>query len=153
MEIEVGWARGEHGADSPPTGRTRVSRDNADDGRGRILIIDDEPGIVQVIRRCLSVEGFRVEAADDGVTGLAKAVAQGHDLVLLDLALPGVEGIEVLRRLREVKPSQPVVMISSTADHTLRQDCLQLGATFLAKPFTLDELLTAVRSGLTCATE
>lgn len=79
------------------------------------------------------------------MTGLAIALAQTYDAVLLDLGLPGLEGRELLRRLREKKPKQSVVVISSATDRTLQEDCLRLGATFLSKPFTLEELLAAVR--------
>ena len=119
---------------------------STEDGHRRVLVIDTEPGIVRVIARCFGAEGYAVEEAADGVTGLVMAVAQSHDVVLLDLDLPGLGGMEVLMRLRSEKPGQPVVVISSTADWKSRQDCLQLGATSLAKPFTLSELLAVVRA-------
>ncbi len=123
-----------------------MDHEHADDSCGRVLIIDDEPRIVQIVCRCLTAEGYRVEGAANGVTGLAKAVAQDYALVLLDLVLPDGGGIEVLRRLREQKPGLSVVVISSSPDRALIEECLQLGATFLAKPFTLGELLAVVRA-------
>lgn len=113
---------------------------------GRVLIIDDEPRIVELVCRCLRAEGYDVEGAANGVTGLTKAVAQHYALVLLDLVLPDGQGIEVLRRLRQQKPDLAVVVISSSADRALIEECLHLGATFLGKPFTLSELLAVVRA-------
>ncbi len=119
---------------------------NEQRGAGRVLIVDDEPGIVGFVSRFLSAEGYAVDEADNGVDGLAMAVEHAYDTILLDLVLPGLGGREVLRRLREKNPSQPVVVISSTADRALREDCVRRGATLLSKPFTLSELLAVTRS-------
>ncbi len=127
-------------------GRSALHLEQADDRCGRVLIIDDEPRIVELVCRCLAAEGYDVDGAANGVGGLTKAVAHGYALVLLDLVLPDGDGIDVLRRLRQQKPDLPVVVISSSADRALIEECLHLGATFLAKPFTLGELLAVVRA-------
>lgn len=107
-------------------------------------MVDDHPAIVSFIARSLSAEGYSVESASDGPTGLAKALASSYDVVLLDLSLPAMEGEEVLSQLREARPALPVVVISASAGSAARRRCLELGAIFLIKPFTISELLQAL---------
>jgi DNA-binding response OmpR family regulator len=117
-------------------------------GSPRVLVIDDDPNLADVVRRYLEREGFAVEVAADGRVGLDRAVASLPDLIVLDLMLPGMHGIEVLRSLRRVAPI-PVVMLTARGSEEDRVTGLELGADdYLSKPFSPRELVARVRSVL-----
>jgi DNA-binding response OmpR family regulator len=117
--------------------------------RGRILVIDDEPGILGFISRGLRGEGYAVEPAADGVAGLEASLHGSYDLVILDLLLPGMGGMDVLRRLMARKPDQRVIVLSALSDTPSKVTSLELGAEdYLAKPFSFDELLARIRARL-----
>jgi DNA-binding response OmpR family regulator len=114
---------------------------------GRILLVDDEPRILDFVRRGLAAEGFSVDVASLGEEGLRKAVSQPYDLVILDLVMPGLDGAGILRKLLARKPSQAVLILSALSDTTTKVMLLELGAEdYLAKPFSLEELLARVRA-------
>jgi two-component system response regulator MprA len=114
--------------------------------RERILIIEDDEPILQVLKRTLSYEGYKVLTAKDGTRGLALAREEPPDLVILDWMLPGVDGLEVCRRLRS-GGEVPILMLTAkdaVADRVLGLDA---GADdYLVKPFDFDELLARVRA-------
>jgi DNA-binding response OmpR family regulator len=115
----------------------------------RLLMIDDEPGIRGLVSRTLSSAGFQVDCAADGVRGLEMARAGHHELVLLDLMLPGVDGVSVLRKLLAERPAQRVLILSAIGDVTSKVRCLELGASdYLPKPFAVAELVARVRARL-----
>jgi two-component system OmpR family response regulator len=115
----------------------------------RILMIDDEPGIRRMVSRALSGAGFEVDCAADGPTGLAMASEGRHELVLLDLMLPGIDGVGVLRGLMAARPAQRVLVLSAIGDVTSKVRCLELGASdYLPKPFAVAELIARVRARL-----
>jgi len=112
----------------------------------RILVIEDEGRILAFVARALNAEGFAVDIARGGEDGLALALAHHCDLVVLDLLLPGIDGLEVLRELRARKPDLPVLILSARSDLDTKLRGFELGANdYLAKPFSLDELLARVR--------
>jgi two-component system copper resistance phosphate regulon response regulator CusR len=114
---------------------------------GRILLVDDEPRILDFVRRGLAAEGFSVDVASLGEEGLRKALSQPYDLVILDLVMPGLDGTGILRKLLARKPSQAVLILSALSDTTTKVMLLELGAEdYLAKPFSLEELLARVRA-------
>jgi DNA-binding response OmpR family regulator len=118
-------------------------------GHGRILIVDDEPGILNFVSRGLRAEGYEVDTASEGVAGLAAAAAHSYDLVILDLLLPGFGGIEVLSRMVQARPDQPVIVLSALTDTASKVASLELGAEdYLAKPFSFEELLARVHARL-----
>jgi DNA-binding response OmpR family regulator len=115
----------------------------------RILVIDDEPRIVNFVTRALEAEGYRVDSALDGNTGLELARAERHELVLLDLLLPSLNGVSVLRGILKNTPDQRVIVLSALSDVRSKVRCLELGASdYLPKPFELAELLARVRARL-----
>ncbi len=115
---------------------------------GRILVVDDDPNLGEVVARYLQKEGYEVEVATDGRTGLERALATLPDLVVLDLMLPGLDGIELFRRLRRVAPI-PVVMLTARGSEEDRVAGLELGADdYVAKPFSPRELTARVRAVL-----
>jgi two-component system copper resistance phosphate regulon response regulator CusR len=112
----------------------------------RILVIEDEPRILGFLARGLEAEGFAVIGARDGREGLALAEELRFDLVLLDLLLPRVDGLSVLRELGTRQPELPVVIVSARADLSTKLRGFGLGARdYLTKPFSFDELLARVR--------
>jgi len=115
----------------------------------RVLVVDDEPRIVSFVSRALSAEGFQVDGAPDGVRGLDLARTGRYELVVLDLLLPEMDGMTVLRRLIRERPQQRVLVLSALGDVQDKVRCLDLGASdYLAKPFALAELIARVRARL-----
>ena len=115
----------------------------------RVLVIDDEPRIANFVSRALSAEGFRVDAASDGIRGLELARTGRYELVVLDLLLPGRDGVSVLRDLMEARPEQRVLILSALSDVGSKVECLELGASdYLPKPFALAELVARIRARL-----
>jgi len=115
----------------------------------RVLLVDDEPRIVSFVSRALSAEGFQVDSALDGIRGLELARTGRYELVVLDLLLPGQDGVSVLQDLMESRPDQRVLVLSALSDVNSKVRCLQLGASdYLPKPFSLAELLARVRARL-----
>jgi DNA-binding response OmpR family regulator len=114
----------------------------------RILIVDDDPILAEVVSRYLIREGFVVEVCGNGRDGLARALVSLPDLVVLDLMLPGLHGIDVFRRLRRVAPI-PVVMLTARGTEEDRVAGLELGADdYVAKPFSPRELTARVKAVL-----
>jgi two-component system, OmpR family, response regulator CpxR len=112
----------------------------------RILIIDDDEELTELVSEYLSAEGFEVEAVHSGDEGLGRAQNGGYDLAVLDVMLPGMNGFEVLRNLREVS-SLPVLMLTARGDDNERIVGLEIGADdYLPKPFNPRELLARLRA-------
>jgi two-component system, OmpR family, copper resistance phosphate regulon response regulator CusR len=119
---------------------------------GRVLLVDDEERIVNFIRRGLEAEGLRVDPARDGEEGLRLALSGSYDLVILDLVMPGLDGLTVLGRIMQSKPSQPVLVLSARDDTATKVASLEHGAEdYLSKPFSIEELLARVRARLRAA--
>ncbi|NJK44332.1 MAG: response regulator transcription factor [Pleurocapsa sp. SU_196_0] len=115
----------------------------------RILTIDDDPSVRNVLHRGLSYEGFAVEVAENGEVGLAKARERLPDLVVLDRMMPGLDGMEVLRRLRAVDASLPIIMLTGMDAPADQVDGLEGGANdYVVKPFSFDVLLARINAAL-----
>jgi len=115
----------------------------------RILVIEDEPRIASFVSRALIAEGFQVDAAEEGAKALELARTGRYELVILDLLLPGMDGMQVLAGIMDRRPEQRVLVLSALSDVDAKVRCLELGASdYLAKPFALSELLARVRARL-----
>jgi DNA-binding response OmpR family regulator len=115
----------------------------------RILVTEDEPRILSFVTRALEAEGFLTDGAGDGVQALEFARRQHYDLVVLDLLLPGVDGLSVLRELRHGDPELPIVILSARSDLPTKLRGFDLGANdYVQKPFALDELIARIRAHL-----
>jgi DNA-binding response OmpR family regulator len=115
----------------------------------RILVVEDEAAIADFVQRGLQAEGYAVTCAGDGTDGLRIALAEDVDLVVLDVMLPGKNGLAVLEEIRAQKPALPVVMLSARAEIEDRVAGLDAGATdYVSKPFSFDELAARVRAHL-----
>jgi DNA-binding NtrC family response regulator len=118
-------------------------------GRSRILVVDDERMIRWSIQQALSKDGLSVAAVETGEEAVAQATDEMPDLVLLDITLPGIDGIEVLRRLKAVDPSVTVVMVTAIEDVKVAVEAMRLGAyDYISKPFDLDRLKVVVHNAL-----
>jgi DNA-binding response OmpR family regulator len=114
-----------------------------------VLVVDDEPRIASFVSRALSAEGFEVDSAADGIQGFSLAASGRYELVILDLLLPGLDGVSVLQELIEARPEQRVLVLSALSDVENRVRCLELGASdYLPKPFAVAELVARVRARL-----
>lgn len=112
----------------------------------RILVIEDEKRVRNFLLRKLESEGYTVDLAEDGPRGLARALRGPYDLVVLDLVLPRLDGLSVLKELKEECPELPVLILSGRGDLPTKLRGFELGARdYLAKPFSLEELLARVR--------
>ncbi len=114
----------------------------------RILIVEDEARLARFLELELTHEGYTVTKAADGRTGLAMALTGEHDLVLLDVMLPGLNGLEVLRRLRS-ESDVPVLMLTARDAVMDKVSGLDMGANdYITKPFSIEELLARIRAAL-----
>ena len=113
----------------------------------RVLLVDDEPAVREAIRAGLEFEGFQVAMASDGLEAMEQIAKERPDVVLLDVMMPRMDGLTVLRRLRAADPALPVLLLTARDTVGDRVTGLDLGADdYLTKPFDLDELLARLRS-------
>jgi DNA-binding response OmpR family regulator len=112
-----------------------------------VLLIEDHERLAHDVKRYLELDGYDVEIALDGLTGLERATQEPWSLVLLDLNLPGLDGLEVCRRLRRAGVETPVLMLTARGGHVNAAVGLDCGADdYLTKPFGLDELVARIRA-------
>ena len=120
----------------------------------RVLVVDDEPPIRRFLRTSLSAQGYDIVEAEDGDAALKEIRRRAPDLLVLDLGLPGIDGLEVIRRLRGTDPAGPganlpIIVLSSRVDEAGKVEALDLGADdYVTKPFGMDELLARIRAAL-----
>ncbi|MFJ9350867.1 response regulator transcription factor [Streptomyces sp. NPDC101237] len=125
-----------------------LTEDRAAPAATRVLVVDDDPTVAEVVTGYLDRAGYLVDHADDGPAALARAAAHWPDLVVLDLMLPGMDGLEVCRRLRGRAPV-PVIMLTARGDEDDRILGLEVGADdYVTKPFSPRELVLRVESVL-----
>ncbi|HEX9424200.1 MAG TPA: response regulator transcription factor [Pyrinomonadaceae bacterium] len=114
----------------------------------RILVVDDEPQLTRVLRTGLKSRGYDVRVAPDGLAGLETFSDWHPDLVITDLAMPNMDGLELCRRLRAISPV-PIIILSAKGEEKIKVEALDIGADdFVTKPFGIDELLARVRASL-----
>ncbi len=114
----------------------------------KVLIVDDDEELCELVSEYLTVEGFQVDSVNDGTSGLAAALQERHDLVILDVMLPGLNGFDVLRELRK-SSKIPVVMLTARGEDMERIVGLEIGADdYLPKPFNPRELVARLRAVL-----
>ncbi|WP_447975223.1 response regulator transcription factor [Nitrospira sp. Kam-Ns4a] len=113
----------------------------------RVLVVEDEAKVGSFIRRALEEESYAVDLCADGKTGLELALQGHYDLVILDVMLPGLSGLEVLERLRKEKVRTPVLILTARSQVDQKVKGLDAGADdYLTKPFAIEELLARVRA-------
>ncbi|MDQ3588150.1 MAG: response regulator transcription factor [Actinomycetota bacterium] len=117
------------------------------DDRPRVLVVDDDRSIRHALERALPLEGFLVQSAEDGPSALERLDGEHPDLVVLDVVMPGLSGIEVTRRLRERGSRVPVCILSARDEVSDRVEGLRVGADdYLVKPFALEELVARLHA-------
>ena len=120
--------------------------------RPRILVVDDEPQLTRVLRTGLTSRGYDVRAAADGLAGFETFTDWHPDLVITDLAMPVMDGLELCRRLRAIS-AVPIIVLSAKGEEKTKVEALDSGADdYITKPFGIDELLARVRASLRRAT-
>ena len=120
--------------------------------KSRILVVDDEPQLTRVLRTGLKSRGYDVRAAADGISGFETFNDWQPDLVITDLAMPNMDGLELCRQLRAVS-QVPIIILSAKGEEKVKVEALDIGADdFVTKPFGIDELLARVRAALRRAT-
>jgi two-component system KDP operon response regulator KdpE len=113
----------------------------------RVLVVDDEPAILRFLRAGLSGQGYVVLEAMTGQAVLDQVRRKAADLVVLDLGLPDIDGLEVIRQLRDTGAALPIIVLSSREDEKAKVDALDLGADdYVTKPFGMDELQARIRA-------
>lgn len=113
---------------------------------GRILVIDDEPAILRAMQLALTANGYETIVAATGTQGVAKASSTGLDLIVLDLGLPDIDGLEVIEQVRSMDARTPIIILSAQQELDTKIRALDLGADdFVEKPFNMPELLARVR--------
>jgi signal transduction histidine kinase/ActR/RegA family two-component response regulator len=128
--------------DSTPTDISEAQR-----GQGRILVIDDDAGVRRFIVECLEMLGYQVSQAASGQEGVASLRSEEPDLLIVDYAMPGMNGVEVVQMAREHAPTLPIILATGYADMDAVDKVIGLGA-LLRKPFRIDDLQKAVRHAL-----
>jgi two-component system KDP operon response regulator KdpE len=115
----------------------------------RILVVDDEPAIRRFMRTSLTAQGYRVTEAEDGPGTFESLRRDPPDVLVLDLGLPGIDGFEIIRKMRESGFTLPIIVLSSRADEVGKVKALDLGADdYVTKPFGIDELMARLRAAL-----
>jgi two-component system KDP operon response regulator KdpE len=115
----------------------------------RVLVVDDEPPIRRFLRTSLASQGYQVLEAEDGPAARAVLQRNAVDVVVLDLGLPGLDGFEIIRQLRESGSALPIIVLSSRTDEAGKVRALDLGADdYVTKPFGMEELLARLRAAL-----
>src|SRR5271166_3599236 len=115
----------------------------------KILIVEDEPNMVAGLRDNFEFEGYQVITAPDGVAGLERALSESPDLVILDVMMPRMSGLDVCKQLKAKKPSIPVIMLTARGQEVDKVVGLELGADdYVTKPFSIRELLARVKAVL-----
>lgn len=113
--------------------------------KGKILVVDDNEDLCEMLKDVLEMEDFEVSIALDGPQAIEQATEQDFDVVLMDIKMPKMDGIETFRKMKEIKPDTPVIMITAYAVEQLIREAMKLGAyAALKKPFNFDELLKTI---------
>lgn len=134
-------------ADFDTMGKTDVSRNSGK--KIRILIVEDEPAMVEGLRDNFEYEGYEVISAGDGVTGLERALADKPELVVLDVMMPRMSGLDVCKQLKTQRPGLPIIMLTARGQEIDKVVGLELGADdYVTKPFSIRELMARVKAVL-----
>jgi DNA-binding response OmpR family regulator len=129
--------------------QAKPKRSHGDHEMARILIVEDEPNMVAGLRDNFEYEGYEVISAPDGVAGLERALNEAPDLVILDVMMPRMSGLDVCQQLKSKRPSLPIIMLTARGQEVDKVVGLELGADdYVTKPFSIRELLARVKAVL-----
>ena len=114
-----------------------------------ILVVDDEPDMCEMLSELLSDEGYKLETATNGKDAVKKVLGGSVDIVLLDIMMPGQDGIDTLRQIKDIRPKLPVVMITGFGTLSTARNAMKLGAyDYITKPFNIDCIKEVIKQGL-----
>jgi len=117
--------------------------------KAKILVVEDNPATRELLRELLSQEGYMVKIARDGKEALLKARKESFNLILTDVKMPRMNGIQLLKELQKITPDTKVVIVTATADSEIAVKAMKLGAyDYITKPFCLDSILQKVKKSL-----
>jgi DNA-binding response OmpR family regulator len=146
-ELPIGRATESRSATAKPVRKYDAEASAGE--RVRILIVEDEPAMVAGLRDNFEFEGYEVISADNGVAGLERALADDPDLVVLDVMMPRMSGLEVCKQLKAKRPSIPIIMLTARGQEIDKVVGLELGADdYVTKPFSIRELMARVKAVL-----
>src|SRR2546428_6141709 len=129
--------------------QAKAKRSRGDHEMARILIVEDEPNMVAGLRDNFEFEGYQVITAPDGVAGLERALSEAPDLIILDVMMPRMSGLDVCKQLKSKRPSIPIIMLTARGQEVDKVVGLELGADdYVTKPFSIRELLARVKAVL-----
>lgn len=112
---------------------------------GRILVVDDEMNVIRLLEKFLTSKDYDVCTAADGSTAVEKVIKLKPQIVLLDILMPGMNGVDTLRKIKKAEPDTAVIMVTAVGDEEIARDCLRLGAfDYITKPIDLDYLETCL---------
>ena len=121
---------------------------SSSDGKRNILVVDDEPQITRVLKTTLSAQGYSIRAAGDGIQALEEMNTWSPDLIITDLRMPNMDGLELCRKVR-AQTRVPIIVLSVKGEETVKVEALDAGADdYVTKPFSVNELLARVRAAL-----
>lgn len=113
----------------------------------KVVVVDDDPTMAEMVSYNLRRQGFEVEASSDGVEGLQKARDRSTSLVILDLMLPGIDGLEIARQVRQARPELPLLMLTARGEEEMKLKGFEAGVDdYLTKPFSMEELIARVKA-------
>jgi DNA-binding response OmpR family regulator len=139
-------SNGESNGGGSVEGQSGARSDNL---RSRILIVEDEPAMVQGLRDNFEYEGYDVISAGDGIAGLERALSDDPDLVVLDVMMPRMSGLDVCKQLKQKRPGLPIIMLTARGQEIDKVVGLELGADdYVTKPFSIRELMARVKAVL-----
>jgi two-component system alkaline phosphatase synthesis response regulator PhoP len=134
-------------ATAPDSARAHKASEAAAKDAAKLLIVEDEPNMVAGLRDNFEYEGYRVITASDGVEGLERALKESPDLVLLDVMMPKMSGLEVCKQIKAKRPALPIIMLTARGQEVDKVVGLELGADdYVTKPFSIRELLARVKA-------
>jgi two-component system alkaline phosphatase synthesis response regulator PhoP len=156
MQMSVNGSRTGRANDSGVRVAPRPGRTDAPartDRKLRILVVEDEPAMVAGLRDNFEYEGYEVITADDGVSGLERALVDDPDLVVLDVMMPRMSGLEVCKQVKARRPALPIIMLTARGQEIDKVVGLELGADdYVTKPFSIRELMARIKAVLRRAT-
>lgn len=149
MKKNLKYVGQSNGGGPNPAAHTEVTAAPTASKRTRILIVEDEPAMVAGLRDNFEYEGYDVISAADGAAGLERALADSPDLVVLDVMMPQMSGLDVCKRLKAERPSMPIIMLTARGQEIDKVVGLELGADdYVTKPFSIRELMARVKAVL-----
>jgi two-component system alkaline phosphatase synthesis response regulator PhoP len=149
MKSKMKYEASSNGNSATGASHSDVPTNGASGKKARILIVEDEPAMVAGLRDNFEYEGYDVITAADGAAGLERALADSPDLVVLDVMMPRLSGLDVCKQLKAQRPSMPIIMLTARGQEIDKVVGLELGADdYVTKPFSIRELMARVKAVL-----